>query len=78
MWEKIKTWAKNVWNESWARAWGYTKLLVALGGACLHYLGGIVNDGNVKAAVDALHLDPKILLGLAVLGAVTILSAPKE
>jgi len=65
----------NAWHKSWAKHWGVAKL--ATGGLALgtHYIGQVVNNSDVKAAIDALHIDPKLMLGLAVLGAVTIVSA---
>lgn len=69
---------KDFWHTEWTAFWGWTKVtagaVIAIFPPMLHYLGGILNDPKVQAALDQLHMDPKIGLGLAALGAITLLS----
>lgn len=65
----------KVWHKNWTKSWGYAKLAVGGVMAGGHYAGQLVGNPDVKAALDPLHLDPKVLLALALLGAVTVLSA---
>lgn len=65
---------KSFWKDSWSRLWGHIQLwsgTVSLGFAAL---GEILNNNSVKNAADALHLDPRISLALAVLGVVTLMA----
>lgn len=65
---------KSIWTEQWTGFLGWTKIAVGTVGAGLTSVGTVLNDGSVKSAIDSLNLDPKIMLGLAVLGALTLLS----
>lgn len=74
MWNQIKQWAKDFWVKSWTRLWGSLKLLAGSLFAVGMYLGNIVNDPSVRSAIAALDAPVWIGLGVAVLGAVTLLS----
>ena len=65
---------KAIWTEQWTSFLGWTKVVAGASGAAVATVGQLLNDGNVKAAIEALHLDPKIMLGLAILGVLTLMS----
>jgi hypothetical protein len=73
---------KHVWKPDWGTAWGWTKLAsgaIVLGfHSTLTALSPVINSTEVKSSLEALHLDPKIGLGLAVLGAITLIAASHE
>lgn len=69
---------EDFWKKEWTAFWGWTKvtagLIVAAVPVVSQGIGTILNEPKVQAAIDQLHLDPKIGLGLAALGAVTLVS----
>lgn len=72
MWQSIKHRLYDLWVTSYTQIWGELKLI---GGVCMAsgaYIGNIYNDPNVHAAVDRLNWPVELGLGLAVLGAITL------
>lgn len=65
---------KSIWKDSWSRLWGHIQLWGGAIAASFSILGEVLNDNTVKNAADAMHLDPRIMLGLAVLGVVTLMA----
>lgn len=65
---------KTVWQESWSQLWGHLQLWGGFCASAFAILGEVLNDNGVKNAADALHLDPRITLAIAVLGVVTLMA----
>ena len=65
----------KVWHKNWTPHWGWVKLGVGSSAVGIEAVGKILNDGSVKSAIDALHIDPKWMLVIAILGVVTLLSS---
>lgn len=58
---------KSVWQEEWTAIWGW---LCTSAGA----IGLILTNADVKAALPILNLPPYLTVGLAVFGAITLVS----
>lgn len=69
-----RQWFKTFWESEWTKIWGWTKVAIGSFGALFAYVGNALHSPEVKMAIDSLHLDPKIMLGIAVLGFVTLAS----
>lgn len=69
---------KSIWTKNWSAAWGWSKVAAGSAVAVIptvsHSLGSVLNDARVSSSIDQLHLDPKVGLGLAVLGVITLIS----
>lgn len=65
---------KQLWVRSWSRFWGWLQIAsgtIALG---LTQLGALINQPDVKSAIGALALPAYIALGIAILGAITLMA----
>jgi hypothetical protein len=58
---------KSVWQQEWTAIWGW--LCTSFG-----VVGLILTNTDVKAALPLLNLPPYITVGLAVFGAITLVS----
>lgn len=74
MWPNIKQWLKEIWTKSWTRAFGIAKITAGCTIAIGTYIGNIVNDPGVRDAFHQLNVPTWVGLGIAVLGAMTLLS----
>lgn len=72
MWVEIKQSLKDFWVASYTKVWGEMKLIGGLCFAVGSYIANIYQDPNVHSALDRLNVPVEIGLGLAVLGAVTL------
>lgn len=77
MMQKVKDWAKNVWHKSWTKALGVSKMLVGGALAAVPHLSSVASDPGVKEVLTKMELPLYVALGLAVLGAITWLSAER-
>lgn len=68
-------WLRSIWHDAWTKELAYVKMTVGASGFLVAWIGQILNNGDVKSAIEALHLDPRIMLGLAILGVLTFVSA---
>lgn len=66
---------QRLWREAWSDVWGYFTIAVAGISSSFSYLGGIVNNSSVQAALDKISLPVWAGLIIAVIGAVTVISA---
>lgn len=69
---------KDFWHKEWTAFWGWAQttsgLVVAAAPVVAQGLSAVLNEPKVQAAIDQLHLDPRVGLGLAALGAITLMS----
>jgi hypothetical protein len=65
---------KDIWTKNWTSFWGWLKIATGSTVAVVPMVGHVLNEPRVQSSIDQLHLDPKIGLGLAALGVVTLLS----
>lgn len=65
---------KVIWTHSWTSALGWAKVWLGLGMAAASYVGHISNDPGVQAAMSKISVSAEIGLGLAVLGALVLIS----
>jgi len=77
-WNTIKTWASDFWNKAWTKIWAQLQLVGAALLAIASYLGSVINDPSVKSAVGAVSMPTWAVLGIAVFGAVTLLSVASK
>lgn len=66
--------AKTAWHRNWSATWGWTKVAAGSVTALVPAVGHVLNDSRVNSYIDQLHLDPKVGLGLAALGVITLIS----
>lgn len=66
---------QRLWREAWSDVWGYTTVVIAGFGTSFSYLGNLLSDPSVKAALDKISLPVWAGLVIAVIGAVTVISA---
>lgn len=66
---------QRLWHEAWSDIWGY--ITIGIGGicSCFSYLGSVVNDPNVQTTLSELKLPAIAGLIIAIIGAVTVISA---
>lgn len=67
---------KAIWTQSWTKLLAEVKIIGGLFLALGAYAGGVVNDPGVHTAIGNLNLPAEIGLGLAVLGALVLVSMP--
>lgn len=65
---------KVVWYKNWTAHWGWTQGLTGAIGLGFTSMGNVLNNADVKSVLATLHIDPVIMLGLTVIGAITLLS----
>ena len=65
----------HLWHDSWSNLWGWIKVGVGAVALGVQQIGHLVSNSDVKNAIDNLHIDPRIALAIAILGAITIISA---
>lgn len=76
-WNTIKTWASAFWNKAWTKIWAQLQLVGAAVTAGASYLAGVIHDPSVQSALSAVAMPTWAALGIALLGAVTLVSLPK-
>jgi hypothetical protein len=71
--------SKSWWDVFWRDAWTKTLAYVQVAGAGLlgiiSYLGNVINNPDVKSALEAMSLPAGIVLGIALFGAVTYMAS---
>lgn len=64
----------DAWRERWTKGWGYVTVGAGTAFSAIQGLALIVNNSDVKTAITGLGLNPKLTLGIAIFGAITLLS----
>lgn len=75
MWQStIKPWLKAAWSKSWTTVLGWIKIWFGITLAVGSYIGHMFNDPGVQTALSKLDIPAEIGMGIAILGAIVLLS----
>lgn len=66
---------ERLWREAWTEAWGFFTIISGAFVTGFHYLGSVVTNSGVQSALEKISLPQWVGLLLAVIGAVTVISA---
>jgi hypothetical protein len=66
---------RKLWVEAWTETWGYLNIIVGLFITGLSSIAEVVTSPSVKDALSSVAMPAYVGLAIAVIGAVTIMSA---
>lgn len=70
-----KTLWDKIWHDAWTKSLGVAQAIGAGILAIIPEIGRVVHDPNFQDALKSVELPGAVLLGLAILGAITYVSA---
>lgn len=66
---------QRLWRNAWSDVWGFITVAAGILSTGFSYIGSIVSDPSVKDTLNELKLPAYVGLAIAVIGAVTVISA---